>query len=126
RRGIRIGTVDDVMLVSYVLDAGKGGHDLAALGSRYLDRMPSRFNEVKNKEKALYTPEATPVARAASYAAEDADMILRLWHGLKPRMVAEKVATVYETLERPMPHVLARMEERGISIDRAVLARLSN
>src|SRR5690606_6661731 len=59
-------------------------------------------------------------------AAEDADIILRLWHGLKPRLAADHVLTVYETLERPMPRVLARMERRGIAIDRAVLARLSN
>ncbi|WP_137043128.1 DNA polymerase I [Pseudolabrys sp. FHR47] len=125
-RGIDLGVTDDVMLISYVLDAGKGGHDTAALGSRYLDRMPSRFNEAKNKEKALFTPEATPIGRIATYAAEDADIILRLWHGLKPRMAAEHVTAVYETLERQMPAVLGRMESRGISIDRAVLAKLSN
>ena len=125
-RGIDLGATDDVMLISYVLDAGKGGHDTAALGSRYLDRMPSRFNDVKNKEKALFTAEETPIGRTASYAAEDADIILRLWHGLKPRMAAEQVTAVYETLERQMPAVLGRMESRGIAIDRAVLAKLSN
>lgn len=125
-RGIDLGATDDVMLISYVLDAGKGGHDTAALGNRYLDRMPSRFNEAKNKEKALFTAEATPIGRTATYAAEDADIILRLWHGLKPRMAAEHVTAVYETLERRMPAVLGRMESRGISIDRAVLAKLSN
>ena len=125
-RGVRLGVIDDVMLMSYVLDAGKGAHDMASLSERYFNRSPSRFNDVKNKDKALFTPEATPVARAAAYAAEDADAILRLWNGLKPRMAAEHVVSVYETLERPMPHVLARMEERGIAVDQAVLARLSN
>ena len=125
-RGIRLGVIDDVMLMSYVLDAGKGAHDMASLSERYFSRTPSRFADVKNKDKALFTPEATPVPRAAAYAAEDADAILRLWSGLKPRMAAEHVVGVYETLERPMPHVLARMEERGIAIDQAVLARLSN
>ena len=124
-RGIRLGAVDDVMLMSYVLDAGKTAHDTATLGSRYLDRMPSRFNEVKNREKALFTPEATPIARVAAFAAEDADIVLRLWQGLKVRMAAEKVVTVYETLERPMPRVLACMEQRGITIDPNVLAQLS-
>ena len=124
-RDIRLGAVDDTMLMSYVLDAGKGAHDLDSLASRYFGHSPSRFNDVKNREKALLTPEATPIARTAAYAAEDADMTLRLWQALKPRMVAEKVATVYDTLERPLPAVLARMEERGISIDQAVLARLS-
>ncbi|HEY6834678.1 MAG TPA: DNA polymerase I [Pseudolabrys sp.] len=125
-RGIRIGAIDDTMLMSYVLDAGKGAHDMDAVATRYFGRSPSRFNDVKNKEKALLTPEATPVSRAASYAAEDVDMTLRLWQALKPRMAGEHVVTVYETLERPMPHVLARMEQRGISIDRQVLSRLSN
>jgi len=125
-RGVRIGCIDDVMLMSYVLDAGKGSHALESLGNRYFGRSLSRFNDVKNKEKALLTPEATPIERAASYAPEDADAMLRLWHALKPRMAAEKVVTVYETLERPLARVLARMEERGISIDRAVLAGLSN
>jgi DNA polymerase-1 len=126
RRGIRIGCIDDVMLMSYVLDAGKGSHALENLGTRYFNRGLSRFHEVKNKEKALLTPEATPIARAATYAPEDADAMLRLWHALKPRMAAENVVSVYETLERPLARVLARMEERGISIDRTELARLSN
>lgn len=126
RRGVRIGCIDDVMLMSYVLDAGKGSHALENLGTRYFNRGLSRFHEVKNKEKALLTPEATPIARTAAYAPEDADAMLRLWHALKPRMAAENVVSVYETLERPLARVLARMEERGISIDRAELARLSN
>ena len=71
--------------------------------------------------RALVTPVATPIARTATYAAEDADVTLRLWQALKPRMVAEHVATVYETLERPLPRVLARMERRGISIDQPML-----
>jgi DNA polymerase I len=126
RRGIRIGTIDDTMLMSYALDAGRGSHDMDAVMTRYFGRSPSRFNDVKNKDKALLTPEATPIARTVAFAAEETDAMLRLWQALKPRMTAEKVVTVYETLERPMPHVLARMEERGISVDPAVLAKLSN
>jgi len=126
RRGVRIGCIDDTMLMSYALDAGRGAHDMDAVMTRYFGRAPSRFNDVKSKERALFTPEATPVARAAAFAAEEADVTLRLYQALKPRMAAEKVVTVYETLERPMPHVLARMEERGISIDPGVLAKLSN
>jgi len=125
-RGIRIGAVDDVMLMSYVLDAGKSAHDMSSLSERYFNRSPSRFTDVKSKDKALFTPEATPIPHAASYAAEDADAALRLWSALKPRMAAEHVVSVYETLERAMPRVLARMEERGIAIDQAVLSRLSN
>jgi len=114
------------MLMSYVLDAGKGSHDMDSVATRYLGRSPSRFNDIKNKDKALFTQEATPIARTAAYAAEDADVTLRLWQALKPRMAAEKVTRVYETLERPMPRVLACMEERGISVNPAVLSQLSN
>jgi DNA polymerase-1 len=125
-RGIRLGATDDTMLMSYVLDAGKTSHDAESIATRYLGRIPSRFNDVKSKDRALFTPEATPIARTAGYAAEDADVILRLWQALKPRMAAEKVVSVYETLERPMPQVLASMEERGISVDPSVLSQLSN
>jgi len=125
-RGVRIGAIDDTMLISYVLDAGNGAHDMDAVVNRYLGRSPSRFNDAKSKDKALFTPEAIPIARAATYVGEDADVTLRLWQALKPRMAAEKVVSVYETLERPMPSVLARMEQRGISVDPAVLAQLSN
>jgi len=125
-RGIEIGALDDTMLMSYVLDAGKGAHDMDAVAYRYFGRSATRFADVKNKEKALLTPEATPIARAAVYAPEEADASLRLWQALKPRMAAEHVVGVYETLERPLASVLARMERRGIAIDRSVLARLSN
>jgi DNA polymerase-1 len=124
-RGVRLGAIDDTMLISYVLDAGKGAHDMDSVVQRYMGRSPARFNEVKNKDKALFTPEATPIVRTAAYATEDADVSVRIWQALKPRMAADHVVSVYETLERPMPAVLARMERRGISIDRQVLSRLS-
>jgi DNA polymerase-1 len=126
QRGIAIGAYDDTMLMSYVLDAGKGAHDMGAVAERWLGRPAARFKDVKNKEKAWFTPVATPIERAAPYVAEDADVTLRLYYALKPRMAAEHVMTVYETLERPMPRVLARMEQRGISIDQPVLGKLSN
>jgi DNA polymerase-1 len=98
-RGIRLGAVDDTMLMSYVLDAGKGAHDMDAVAERYFGRRPSRFNDAKNKDKALFIPEATPIARAAGHAAEETDMMLRLWQALKPRMASEHVVAVYESLE---------------------------
>ncbi|MGB9042831.1 MAG: DNA polymerase I [Pseudolabrys sp.] len=125
-RDIRLGATDDTMLMSYVLDAGKTSHNMDSVTTRYLGRSPVRFNDVKSKDRALFTSEATPIARTATYATEDADVTLRLWQALKPRMAAEKVVSVYETLERPMPPVLARMEERGISVDPGVLSQLSN
>jgi DNA polymerase-1 len=124
-RGIDAGPYDDTMLMSYVIDAGRSDHGLASLSQRYFDHKTIDLNEVAGTGKARLPFDCIAINRAAAFAAEDADIALRLWQVLKPRLVAERVATVYETLERPMVPVLGRMERRGISIDRQVLARLS-
>jgi DNA polymerase-1 len=124
-RGIELKPHDDVMLMSYVLDAGRADHKLAALSNRYLDHTTIDFDEVTGSGKAKLTFDCVDIDKAAAYAAEEADLALRLWQVLKARMAAEHAATVYETLERPLVPVLARMERRGISIDRQVLSRLS-
>jgi DNA polymerase I len=124
-RGIEIAPLDDTMLMSYVVDAGRSDHGLDPLSKRYFDHTTIDFNEVTKAGKTKMTFDCVEVAKAAEYAAEDADMALRLWQVLKPRVIAEHVDTVYETLERPLVPVLARMERRGISIDRQVLSRLS-
>ena len=126
QRSVSLGACDDTMLMSYVLDAGKGSHGFDAVVERWFGRPALRFKDAKNRDKALLTPMTTPIERTAPYAAEEADIVLRLHGALKPRMAAEHVTAVYETLERPMPRVLARMEQRGISIDQSVLSRLSN
>ncbi len=126
QRGITIGAYDDTMLMSYALDAGKGAHAMDAIAERWLGRPAARFKDVKNKEKARLTPATAAIERTTAYAAEEADLTLRLYFALKPRLAAEHVTNVYETLERPMSGVLARMERRGISIDQPVLAKLSN
>ncbi len=125
QRGIEIQGYDDTMLISYVLDAGKGGHGMDDLAKRWLDHDTIHFHHVAGSGKSQVTFDCVAIDKATDYAAEDADVTLRLWHALKPRMPAEHVTTVYETLERAMPSVLARMERRGISIDRQVLSRLS-
>ncbi|HEU5017975.1 MAG TPA: DNA polymerase I [Pseudolabrys sp.] len=125
QRGIGIQSYDDTMLISYVLDAGKGGHGLNDLSERWLGHATIHFHHVAGSGKAQVTFDCVSIEKATEYAAEDADVTLRLWYALKPRLAAEHVTTVYETLERPMPAVLARMERRGISIDRQVLSRLS-
>ncbi len=125
QRGIEIAGYDDTMLISYVLDAGKGGHGMDDLAKRWLDHDTIHFHHVAGSGKSQVTFDCVAIDKATDYAAEDADVTLRLWNALKPRMPAEHVATVYETLERAMPAVLARMERRGISIDRQVLSRLS-
>jgi DNA polymerase I len=125
RRGIKVAPWDDIILMSYVLDAGRFDHELDKLAKRYLDHGTIDFNEITGAGKARLAFDCVAIPRAAEYAAERSDMILRLWRLLKPRLVAEHMTTVYETLERPMLPVLARMERGGISIDREVLSRLS-
>ena len=124
-RGVELGPYDDTMLMSYVLDAGRSDHGLDPLSKRYFDHTTIDYNEVTKIGKSRITFDSVDITKAAEYAAEDADMTLRLWHVLKPRLVAEGMTTVYETLERPLLAVLARMERRGISIDRQVLSRMS-
>jgi DNA polymerase-1 len=125
QRNIFIDGYDDTMLISYVLDAGKGGHGMDDLARRWLNHDTIEFHHVAGSGKAQVTFDCIPIDKASEYAAEDADVTLRLWSALKARLAAEGVTTVYETLERSMPSVLARMERRGISIDKQVLSRLS-
>ncbi|MBD8891507.1 DNA polymerase I [Roseibium litorale] len=125
RHGIDIGPADDTMLLSYTLDAGKGGNGMDELAQRWLDHTPIPFKEICGSGKSMITFDKVEISKATAYAAEDADVTLRLWQVLKPRLASEHMATVYETLERPMVPVLARMEQRGISVDRQMLSRLS-
>ncbi|MGE0678684.1 DNA polymerase I [Pseudolabrys sp.] len=125
QRGIDTAPSDDTMLMSYVLDAGKGGHGMDDLARKWLGHDTVKYDDVTGTGKTRITFDCVHIEKATEYAAEDADVTLRLWLALKPRLPAEHVTTVYETLERNMPVVLARMEQRGISIDRQVLSRLS-
>ena len=125
-RGIKLAPYDDTMLMSYVLDAGRADHGIAALSKRYLDHATIDYNAVTGSGKSRTAFDCVPIEKAGEYAAEDADVTLRLWRVLKPRLAAEHVTGVYETLERPLVAVLARMERRGISIDRQALAELSS
>jgi len=125
QRGIDVAPYDDVMLMSYVVDSGRVLHDVASLSKRNFDHGVIDFNEITKAGKTRVTFDCVPVERAAEYSAEDADATLRLWHALKPRLAAEHMTNVYQTLERPLIAVLGRMEGRGISIDRQTLARLS-
>jgi DNA polymerase-1 len=124
-RGIEIVSYDDTMLMSYVVDAGRSDHGLDPLSRRYFDHEAIDFNEVTKLGRSKTTFDNVDIAKATEYAAEDADVTLRLWQVLKARLPAERVLNVYETLERPLLRVLAHMERRGISIDRQVLSRLS-
>ena len=125
RHGIEIAPIDDTMLMSYVLDAGRSAHGMDPLAERFLGHRTVRYGEVAGIGKRHIGFANVEIDKATEYAAEDADVTLRLWQVLKPRLVAEHMMTVYETLERPLVAVLSRMERRGISIDRQVLSRLS-
>jgi DNA polymerase-1 len=125
RYGVDIAPYDDTMLMSYVLDAGTANHNMDALAERLLGHKTIAFKDVTGSGKAQVTFDYVPLERATAYAAEDADVTLRFWLALKPRLVAEGMVSVYERLERPLVRVLARMEQHGISIDRQILSRLS-
>ena len=124
RYGIDLSPIDDTMLISYALE-GARGNGMDELSKDLLDHTPISFKDVAGSGKNMKRFDELDIAEATKYAAEDADITLRLWHVLKPRLVAESAVTLYETLERPLAPVLARMEARGISIDKQILARLS-
>ncbi len=125
RAGIDVAPFDDTMLISYVLGAGTGSHDIAALAERWLGHEMIPFKDLVGSGRNLVTFDLVDIERATTYATEGVDIAIRLWHVLKPRLTADGLVSVYERLERPLVPVLARMEERGISVDRQMLSRLS-
>jgi len=125
RYGIDVGPYDDTMLMSYVLDAGRGTHGMDALSERHFGHTPISFKEIAGTGKKQITFDLVPLDKAVDYAAEDADVTLRLYRLLRARLVAEHMVTVYETLERPLARVLANLERAGIKVERQVLSRLS-
>ena len=125
RYGIEVSPVDDTMLLSYVLEAGMHGHGLDELCKLHFEHTNIKFSDVAGSGKKAVTFAEVPLEAACDYAAEDADMTLRLHRLLKPRLVADRMATVYERLERPLVAVLAGMERTGIKVDVSVLAGLS-
>ncbi len=126
-RGATVAPIDDTMLISYALDtaATADGHGLETLSERFLGHKPIAVSEVAGSGRNAVGFARAPIDKATEYAAEAADVTLRLWRVLKPRLAAEHVATVYETLERPLVAALARMERRGVAIDRDMLSRLA-
>ncbi len=125
QRGIEIVSYDDIILMSYVADAGVASHALESLAERTFSHAALDINELIKAGKARITFDAVGIDRATEYSAERADIIFRVWQVLAPRLAADKVRNVYETLERPLLSVLGHMERRGISVDRNVLSRLS-
>jgi DNA polymerase-1 len=126
-RGIRVAPIDDAMLLSYTLDAGATGddHSVDTLSQRFLGHKPIALSEVAGSGRNFLGLARAPIEKACEYSAEKADVALRLRRVLQPRIVAERMTTVYERLERPLVEVLARMERRGIAIDRNILSRMT-
>ncbi|MFQ6551403.1 DNA polymerase I [Aestuariibius insulae] len=126
RVGIDVAPIDDTMLMSYALNAGLHNHGMDTLSERYLSHIPVPIKELIGSGKSQITFDRVPVEKATKYAAEDADITLRLWHSFKPQLHRKQVTTVYETLERPLIPVLARMEMAGVKVDRHVLQQMSS
>ncbi|MGC6535862.1 MAG: DNA polymerase I [Candidatus Puniceispirillaceae bacterium] len=125
--GIRLAPVDDTMCMSYVLDAGRmQRHNMDVLADHWLGHQTIKYEDLCGKGKNQISFDSLSPSAALDYAAEDADITLRLWQMLKPRLAREGVASVYERLERPLIPILADMEAAGIQIDDALLRRLSN
>lgn len=124
RYGIALAPFDDTLLMSYVLD-GVQYNTLSELSAHWLGHTGTEITELIGKGKSQKTFAEVSIADAARYGAEDTDLTIRLWMVLKPRLAAENGTTLYETEERPLAPVLARMEGRGIAVDRAILSRLT-
>ncbi|KIN63060.1 DNA polymerase I superfamily protein [Sulfitobacter noctilucicola] len=124
--GITVAPFDDTMLMSYAQHAGLHNHGMDALSERYLNHTPIPIKPLLGSGKSAITFDKVPLADAVKYAAEDADITLRLWQYLKPQLHTVQVTKVYETLERPLVPVLAAMERSGVKVDRDTLSRMSN
>jgi DNA polymerase-1 len=123
--GIDVAPFDDTMLISYTLDCGAHGHGMDELSKIHLGHETIKYSDVAGSGKNQKTFDEIGIAKATEYAAEDADVTLKLHAHLKPRLSAEGKTTVYETLERPLVPVIVAMERAGVKIDPAVLSRLS-
>lgn len=125
RCGLTLAPLDDTMLLSYVLDGASHGHGMDELAERHLGHATIKFSDVCGSGKTQITFDRVPLDKALAYAAEDADITLRLHALLKARLLAEHMVTVYETLERPLVATIATMEEQGVKVDSAALLALS-
>ena len=126
RYGIEVTTFDDTMLLSYAMHGGLHNHGMDALSERYLDHSPISIKTLIGSGKSAITFDKVKIEDAVTYAAEDADITLRLWKIFKQKLHLSKVTKVYESLERPLVSVLAQMEKNGVKVDRETLSRMSN
>ncbi len=126
RLGEDIAPIDDTMLLSYALHGGLHSHGMDELSERYLGHRPISIKPLLGKGRKVRTFDKVPIAEAVCYAAEDADITLRLWKLFRPCLHHGRVTRIYESEERPLVPVIAEMELAGIRVDRAHLERLSD
>jgi DNA polymerase I len=122
---VAITPYDDTLVMSFALDAGAHGHGMDELAKLHLDHQCLSFKEVCGTGKSQISFAEVPLPRATEYAAEDADVTLRLWQLLKLRLPREGGTRVYEMVDRPLVATIEAMERAGIMVDREYLARLS-
>jgi DNA polymerase-1 len=126
RRGICMAPYDDTLVMSFNLNAGGlASHGMDDLAKEHLDHQCLTYKEVCGSGAKQIKFNEVPLARATEYAAEDADVTLRLWKRFKARLALERVARVYEQVDRPLVSVIARMERDGVKVDEAALKGLS-
>ncbi|HEV8390185.1 MAG TPA: DNA polymerase I [Dongiaceae bacterium] len=123
--GIDVAPIDDTMLISYALEGGAHGHGMDELSELHLAHKPIAYSEVVGSGKAQVTFDQVPLDKALNYAAEDADVTLRLHQALKPRLIQEHLLSVYETIDRHLVPVVSAMECAGIKVDTKALQALS-
>ena len=125
KRGIKINSIEDTMLMSYVLDAGKNRHNLDMLAEIHLKHKNISFKELVGTGKKQLNFSEVDISQAKDYAAEDADITLRLYKIFRENLKLEKLTQIYENFEKPMVEILAQMEINGVKIDNTFLAKLS-
>ncbi len=125
KRGIKIRSLEDTMLMSYVLDAGRNRHNLDTLAEIHLQHKNISFKEIVGTGKKQLNFSEVDIALAKDYAAEDSDITLRLYKIFLNNLRSEKLLQIYENFEKPMVEILAQMEINGVKIDNKFLAKLS-
>jgi len=123
--GISIAPYDDTMLISYSIGSGGIRHNLDALAKNYLSHNALSFKEIAGTGKNQKVFNEIDISTASKYASEDADITLRLWKLLKPKLAEDRLSSVYETIERPLAKIIMEMEKHGVSVDEKILNKLS-
>ena len=122
---IKVNSYDDTMLISYSLGSGASRHSLDFLAKKYLAHSTISYKEIAGSGKNQKSFNEIDIDKASIYASEDADITFRLWKILKPKLLEEKISSVYETIERPLAKVIMDMEKNGVCIDEEILKNLS-